>query len=189
MFTSNPFAELSASVSPAVMQTYVVVMALLVIGGTLFDVIHKKSAQYFFENMRDSKKNAKKQVGGGEKIAIAVQTAVVDVAALGRVLQPAAPRRASARHVRLHHLRRHDGDHGVRLSDAGHADAARGRNLVVHRRADDLPRRLLVLVLHPRRRRGGRPAAVPLHARGPVHHLIGAERDLRSDLGLAADGG
>ncbi len=83
MFTSNPFAELSASVSPAVMQTYVVVMALLVIGGTLFDVIHKRSAQYFFKNMRDSKKNATKQVGGGGKIAIAVQTAVVDVAASG----------------------------------------------------------------------------------------------------------
>ncbi len=88
MFTSNPFAELSASVSPAVMQTYVVVMALLVIGGTLFDVIHKKSAQYFFENMRASKKNAKQQVGGGEKIAIAVQTAVVDVALSGEFCNP-----------------------------------------------------------------------------------------------------
>ena len=41
MFTSNPFAELSASVSPAVMQTYVVVMALLVVAGTLFDIVHK----------------------------------------------------------------------------------------------------------------------------------------------------
>jgi hypothetical protein len=35
MFTSNPFAELSASVPPAVMQTYVVAMALL--GRTTFD--------------------------------------------------------------------------------------------------------------------------------------------------------
>ncbi len=83
MFTSNPFAELSASVSPAIMQTYVVVMAILVVAGTLFDVIHKGSAKYFFENMRASKAKAKKSVGGGEKIAIAVQTAVVDVAASG----------------------------------------------------------------------------------------------------------
>ena len=44
MFMSNPFAELSASVSPTVMQTYIVVMALLVVGGTLFDIMHKKSA-------------------------------------------------------------------------------------------------------------------------------------------------
>jgi hypothetical protein len=83
MFTSNPFAELSASVSPAIMQTYVVLMALLVVAGTLFDVIHKGSAKYFFENMRASKAKAKKSVGGGETIAIAVQTAVVDVALSG----------------------------------------------------------------------------------------------------------
>ena len=83
MFTINPFAELSATVPPTVMQTYVVVMAILVAGGTLFDIIHKKSAKYFFENMRDAKKNAKQQVGGGEKISIAVQTAVVDVALSG----------------------------------------------------------------------------------------------------------
>lgn len=83
MFTSNPFAELSASVSPVVMQTFVVVMAVLVVAGTLFDVIHKKSAKYFFENMRDAKKNARKSVGGGEAIAIAAQTAVVDVALSG----------------------------------------------------------------------------------------------------------
>ena len=83
MFTSNPFAELSASVPPIVMQTYVVVMALLVVGGTLFDIIHKKSARYFFDNWRDAKNKAKKQVGGGEMISIAVQTAVVDVACPG----------------------------------------------------------------------------------------------------------
>jgi hypothetical protein len=83
MFTSNPFAELSASVSPAVMQTYVVVMAILVVAGTLFDVVHKGSARYFFDNWRQSKEKAKQPVGGGEMISIAVQTAVVDVALSG----------------------------------------------------------------------------------------------------------
>ena len=83
MFMSNPFAELSASVSPIVIQTYVVVMALLVAGGTLFDIIHKKSARYFFDNWRDAKKKAKRQVGSGEMISIAVQTVVVDVALSG----------------------------------------------------------------------------------------------------------
>ena len=68
MFTSNPFAELSASVPPAIMQTYVVVMALLVVGGTLFDIIHKKSARYFFDNWRNSRNKAKQQVGGGEMV-------------------------------------------------------------------------------------------------------------------------
>jgi hypothetical protein len=83
MFTSNPFAELSASVPPAVMQTYVVIMALLVVVGTIVDIVHKRSARYFFNNWRNSKKKAKQQVGGGEMISIAVQTAVVDVMTSG----------------------------------------------------------------------------------------------------------
>jgi hypothetical protein len=83
MFTSNPFAELSASVPPSVMQTYVVVMAILVASGTLFDIIHKKSATYFFNNWRNSKNKAKQQVSGGKMASIAVQTAVVDVMTSG----------------------------------------------------------------------------------------------------------
>src|SRR5919109_5165712 len=83
MFTSNPFAELSASVSPTIMQTYVVVMALLVAGGTLIDIIHKKSAHYFFSNWRKSNVKATQQVGGAKMMFIAVQTAVVDVMASG----------------------------------------------------------------------------------------------------------
>ena len=83
MFSHNPFAELSASVSPGVMQAYVVVMAALVAGGTLFDIIHKKSARYFFDNWRDSNSKAKERVGAGEMMSIAVQTAVVDVMASG----------------------------------------------------------------------------------------------------------
>ena len=83
MFTSNPFAELSASISPAMMQIYVVIMVILVAAGTLFDVLHKGSARYFFENFRRSKAGSKKQLGGGELVSIAVQTAVVDVLASG----------------------------------------------------------------------------------------------------------
>src|SRR6476620_1213165 len=83
MFTSNPFAALSASVPPAIMQTYVVVMALLVVGGTLFDIIHKGSARYFFDNWRATRKKAKKQVAGGDMLSIAAQTAVHDVLASG----------------------------------------------------------------------------------------------------------
>ena len=36
MITSNPFAELSASIPPVVMQTFVVAMIVLVAAGTLF---------------------------------------------------------------------------------------------------------------------------------------------------------
>ncbi|GAB4474984.1 MAG: hypothetical protein OHK0044_20010 [Burkholderiaceae bacterium] len=88
MFTTNPFAGLSASLSPAVMQAYVIVMFLLVVAGTLFDVIHKGSARYFFENMRRSKAKATRPVGGGGLVSIAVQTAVVDVLASGEFCNP-----------------------------------------------------------------------------------------------------
>ena len=47
MFDINPFAELSHSISPAVMQGFVIAMAVCVAGGTLYDVIHKGSAKYF----------------------------------------------------------------------------------------------------------------------------------------------
>ena len=70
----NPFAHLSTLVSPVIMQTYVIVMIVLVAGGTLFDIIHKRSAAYFFANWRDSKSKARQQVGGGQMVAIAVQT-------------------------------------------------------------------------------------------------------------------
>lgn len=83
MFASNPFAELSASISPAFMQGYVVLMFVLVVAGTLFDVVHKGSARYFFENSRRSKRESTRSVEGGEAISIAVKTAVVDVLASG----------------------------------------------------------------------------------------------------------
>lgn len=83
MFTSNPFAALSASIPPAMMQTYVWVMVILVAAGTLFDIIHKGSARYFFENLGKSKSKAVKPVEGGELVSIAVQTVVVDVLTSG----------------------------------------------------------------------------------------------------------
>ncbi len=83
MFTSNPFAELSAFIPPAVMQTYVVVMLLMVAGGTLFDIIHKKSAMYFFRAWRNSKGQAARQLGGGEMVSLAIRTVVVDGLASG----------------------------------------------------------------------------------------------------------
>ena len=79
MFTNNPFAELSASISPAVMKTYVIVMVILVVAGTLFDVVHKGSARYFFDNWRNAKSKGSKQVGGGEMFSLAIRTLFVEV--------------------------------------------------------------------------------------------------------------
>lgn len=82
MFTSNPFAELSASIAPSVMQAYVLVMVILVVLGTVYDVLHKKSAKYFRAKMKKSRA-AGNNVGGAEMVSLAIRTAIVDVAASG----------------------------------------------------------------------------------------------------------
>ena len=82
MFATNPFAALSALIPPAVMQGYVILMIVLVAAGTLFDIVHKGSARYFFDTWRKSKRKAR-EVSGGELVSIGVKTAVVDVLASG----------------------------------------------------------------------------------------------------------
>lgn len=82
MFTRNPFAELSASISPDIMQGYVAVMIILVVAGTLIDIAHKKSAKYFFQNWRKVKASGT-DVGGGKMASIAVQTIAVDALTSG----------------------------------------------------------------------------------------------------------
>jgi hypothetical protein len=88
MFTSNPFAELSASIPTVYMQGYIVVMVLLVMGGTILDMLHKKSAQYFFENAKKAQKNATRSVGGGEKVAIATSVLLKEVLTSGEFDNP-----------------------------------------------------------------------------------------------------
>jgi len=78
MLTGNPFASLSATVPPIVMQTYVVIMIILVAGGTLADIIHKRSARYFFDNWRNANNRGTQEVSGGEMAALAIQTIVVE---------------------------------------------------------------------------------------------------------------
>ena len=79
MFASNPFAELSASVPPAVMQWYVFIMIVAVVGGTLYDIWHKRSAEYFFANWRKTKEAGAKEIGSGDVMSMAAQTAVSEV--------------------------------------------------------------------------------------------------------------
>jgi hypothetical protein len=81
MLSTNPFSELSTVISPGIMQGYVILMVLAVIGGTILDMLHKKSAQYFFENSRKAKKDAKRTLSGGEKASLAMQTVANEVLA------------------------------------------------------------------------------------------------------------
>lgn len=83
MFETNPFAVLSAYIPPEIMQGYVILMVVFVVAGTILDMMHKKSAQYFFENAEKAKKNAKRTLGGGEKVSLAVATVANEVLTSG----------------------------------------------------------------------------------------------------------
>ena len=79
MFDINPFAELSQSVSPVIMQGFIIVMAACVAGGTLFDIIHKGSAKYFFGLVRKGAERKEREVPFGEKVSVVVNTTAHDV--------------------------------------------------------------------------------------------------------------
>lgn len=79
MISINPFSELSGLIPPMAMQIYVIVMILMVIGGTIIDTLHKKSAKYFFENAQKAQKSARRSVSGGEKAGLAIQTVASEV--------------------------------------------------------------------------------------------------------------
>jgi len=87
MFTNNPFTALTEVLPANVMQIYVVLMLLAVIAGTLFDIVHKGSAKYFFENWRRSKDKGQ-GVGGGDMASLAIKTGLVDVLASGEFCSP-----------------------------------------------------------------------------------------------------
>src|SRR5690348_1600868 len=76
MLSVNPFAVAGASLPAGFLQGFLVVMALAVVIGTLFDIVHKGSAKYFFANMQKSRAKGR-DLSGGELASIAVQTAVV----------------------------------------------------------------------------------------------------------------
>jgi hypothetical protein len=88
MIASNPFAELAALIPPSAMQAYVVVMVLLVVAGTILDMLHKQSARYFFENARQARKNATRTLSAGEKGALALKTLGKEVLTSGEFNNP-----------------------------------------------------------------------------------------------------
>jgi len=79
LFTINPFSELSEFISSIAMQTFVLAMIILVVAGTVIDMIHKKNVKYFFENAKKAKKQATKTVNAGKKTSIVIKTIASDV--------------------------------------------------------------------------------------------------------------
>ena len=79
MITNNPFSQLSEIVPCIAMKYFVVIMVLLVISGTLLDIIHKKNVKYFFQNIKKIKKSATKTLNTGEKTSIVLKTFASDI--------------------------------------------------------------------------------------------------------------
>ena len=79
MITINPFAEVSLMVSPIIMQAFVILMVVLVVVGTFFEMFHKKNVTYFFKNAKKAKQSATKTLGVGEKTSIVIKTVATDV--------------------------------------------------------------------------------------------------------------
>ncbi len=79
MLTENPFAALTGTIPAIAQQFYVIAMLVFVIGGTIIDMIHKKSAKYFFANAENAKKSATRTVGSSEKVGLVVKTITNEV--------------------------------------------------------------------------------------------------------------
>ncbi len=83
MFTSNPFAELVAFLSPLFMQVYIVLMAFAVAIGTLADLLHKGSARFFLRQRKKSRAAATKPLGIADHASLAIMTLLKEIATSG----------------------------------------------------------------------------------------------------------
>ena len=79
MIYNNPFSILSETVPAIAIQIFLIAMVMLVVVGTLVDIIHKKNVKYFFENAKKAKKSATRELGSAERLSIITKTIVYDI--------------------------------------------------------------------------------------------------------------
>ena len=80
MLSINPFADLATVIPAFLMQYFVIAMVLLIIVGTVLDMLHKKNVVYFFRNAQKAKKSAKNELSTGKKTAVILKTVAHDIA-------------------------------------------------------------------------------------------------------------
>ena len=80
MISTNPFFILSENVPAILMQSFVVLMGILILVGTVMDIIHKKNVKYFFQNAKKAKLSAKKELTTSERISVISKTIASDIA-------------------------------------------------------------------------------------------------------------
>ena len=79
MFSTNPFSVIAETITPIAMQGFIVAMIILIVLGTIIQMIHHKNLTYFFNNAKKAKLSATKKLGIGEKTSIIAKTTVVDI--------------------------------------------------------------------------------------------------------------
>ena len=79
MFQTNPFSILSETIAPFAMQGFIISMIVLILLGTIVQMINHKNLTYFFNNAKKAKLSATKELGFGEKTSIIAKTAIVDI--------------------------------------------------------------------------------------------------------------
>ena len=80
MMSINPYAMLAETISPLVIQGFILAMLVLIIIGTVVQMIHHKNVTYFFNNAKKAKLAAERELGIGEKTSVILKTVVHDIA-------------------------------------------------------------------------------------------------------------
>ena len=79
MLNTNPFAMLSEVLSPFAMQSFIIIMVVLIALGTIIQMIKHKNLTYFLNNAKKAKLQATREIGTSERVSILAKTTVVDI--------------------------------------------------------------------------------------------------------------
>lgn len=88
MHTGNPFADVAVLLSPLFMRTYIVLMIIAVIAGTIFDMLHKKSGRFFMQQWLRKKAAATRPLSELQYVLLALRTLLWEVATSGEFCNP-----------------------------------------------------------------------------------------------------
>jgi len=78
--STNPYSVLAESIPSVFIQVFVLLMLILILLGTVIQMIHHKNLTYFFNNAKKAKLSAEKKLGASERVAIIAKTVVHDIA-------------------------------------------------------------------------------------------------------------
>ena len=79
MLEINPFSSLVEIIPLIAMQGFVIMMLVLIVGGTIIQMVHHKNITYFFNNAKKAKLSATKELSTSEKASIIAKTTIVDI--------------------------------------------------------------------------------------------------------------